>query len=96
MYDALVSPAALQPLTTTSKRRRCGAKSNCCARRPRSEEIMPSDIDDDPPISNAIADGWASFAETILPTVGGTALAQAHIAFHFVAMYVLQIAQQSP
>jgi hypothetical protein len=55
---------------------------------------MPSDIDLDPPISHAIADGWSNFTETVLPTIGGTDRAQAHIAFHFGAMYVLQIAQQ--
>jgi hypothetical protein len=31
---------------------------------------MPSDIDDDAPISHAIADGWTSFAETVLPSIG--------------------------
>jgi len=29
---------------------------------------MPSDLD--PPISHAIADGWADIAETILPSIG--------------------------
>ena len=53
-------------------------------------------IDLDPPISHAIADGWSSFVETILPTIGGTEHAQPHIVFHIGAMYVLQIAQQSP
>ena len=47
---------------------------------------MPSDIEDDPPISHAIADGWANFAETVLPTIGGNKHAQAQIAFHFGAM----------
>jgi hypothetical protein len=42
----------------------------------------------------AVIDGWADFAQTILPTIGGTNHAQAQIAFHFGAMYVLQIAQQ--
>jgi hypothetical protein len=55
---------------------------------------VPSDIDDDPPVSHAIADGWANFAKTVLPSVGGNEHAQAHIAFHFGAMYVLQVAQQ--
>jgi hypothetical protein len=55
---------------------------------------MPSDIGLDPPVSHAIADGWANFAETVLPTIGGTDHAQAHIAFHFGAMYVLQIVEQ--
>jgi hypothetical protein len=32
---------------------------------------MPSDIHLDPPISQAIADGWASFFETVLPSIGG-------------------------
>jgi hypothetical protein len=56
--------------------------------------MMPSDSDLDPPISHAIADSWADFAETILPSVGGDAHAEAHIAFHFGAMYVLQILEQ--
>jgi hypothetical protein len=55
---------------------------------------MPSDIDDGLPISHALADGWANFAETILPSIGGDEHAQAHIAFHVGAMYVLEIAQQ--
>jgi hypothetical protein len=38
-------------------------------------------MDCDPPISDAIADGWANFSETLLPTVGGTDRAQANIAF---------------
>jgi hypothetical protein len=54
---------------------------------------MPSDIDLDPPISHAITDGWADFARTILPTIGGDKDAQAHIAFHIGAVYVLQIVQ---
>jgi hypothetical protein len=52
----------------------------------RSEEIMPSDFDDDPPISHSIADGCSSFVETMLPSIGGTNHAQAHIAFHFGAL----------
>jgi hypothetical protein len=55
---------------------------------------MPSDSDLDPPITHAIADGWANFAETVLPTIGGAARAEAHIAFHFGALYVLQIVEQ--
>jgi hypothetical protein len=55
---------------------------------------MPSDIDLDQPISHAIADGWADFAETVLPAIAGTDHAEAHVAFHLGAMYVLQIAQQ--
>jgi len=55
---------------------------------------MPSDIDPDPPITHAIADGWAGFAQTILPAIGGDKHAEAHIAFHFGAMYVLQILEQ--
>jgi hypothetical protein len=55
---------------------------------------MPSDIDLEPPISYAISDGWSKFAETVLPTIGGTKHAEAHVAFHFGAIYVLQIAQQ--
>ena len=51
-------------------------------------------IDFDPPISHALADGWSKFAETVLPPIHGADNAQAHIAFHFGAMYVLQIAQQ--
>jgi hypothetical protein len=56
---------------------------------------MPSDIDDDPPTSHAIADGWANFAKTVLPSIGGGEHAQAHIAFHVGPMYVLEIAQQA-
>jgi hypothetical protein len=55
---------------------------------------MASDIDNDPPSSHAIADGWANFAKSVLPSIGGTEHAEAHIAFHFDAMYVLQLAQQ--
>jgi hypothetical protein len=55
---------------------------------------MPTDTDLDPPISHAIADGWADFAETVLPSIGGAKHAEAHIAFHFGAMYVLQIVEQ--
>jgi hypothetical protein len=55
---------------------------------------MPLDTDLDPPISHAIADGWADFATTILPATGGDAHAEAHIAFHFGAMYALQILEQ--
>jgi hypothetical protein len=51
---------------------------------------MPSDIENDPPISHAIAEGWADFAETVLPSIGGTEHTQACIAL-FGAMYVLQI-----
>ena len=50
---------------------------------------MPIDIDSDPPISHAIADGWANFSETVAPGIGGSAHAEAHIAFYFSAMYVL-------
>jgi hypothetical protein len=32
---------------------------------------MPSDIDSDLPVSHFLADGWASFAATILPSIGG-------------------------
>jgi len=54
---------------------------------------MPTDIDTDLdlPISHAIADGWANFSETVAPGIGGSAHAEAHIAFYFSAMYVLQI-----
>jgi hypothetical protein len=55
---------------------------------------MPADTDLDPPISHAIADGWADFAATILPRIGGDAHAEAHVAFHFGAMYVLQLVGQ--
>ena len=47
---------------------------------------MPSDIDPDLPVCHAIADGWANFAETVLPTIRGNKHAQAQIAFHFGAM----------
>jgi hypothetical protein len=56
-----------------------------------SENPCP-DTDLDPPTSHAIANSWADFAETILPATGGDVHAEAHIAFHFGAMYVLQIA----
>ena len=55
---------------------------------------MARTIDLDPPISHVVSDGWASFAETIRPTIGGTDNAKAHVAFHFGAIYVLQIAKQ--
>ena len=55
---------------------------------------MPSDIDLDLPVSNAITAGWTDFAQTILPAIGGSTHAEAHIAFHFGAMYVLEIAKQ--
>jgi hypothetical protein len=55
---------------------------------------MSSDIDDGPPVSHAIADGWAEFAERVLPSIVRTQDAEAQVAFHFGAMDVLQIAQQ--
>jgi hypothetical protein len=55
---------------------------------------MPTETDLDPPISHAIADGWADFTATILPVIDGDAHAEAHIAFNFDAMYVLQILDQ--
>jgi hypothetical protein len=56
---------------------------------------MPSDIiEDDPPISHAIADGWANFAETVLPSVEGTDNAQAHVAFYFGAIYMLGLVKE--
>jgi hypothetical protein len=33
---------------------------------------MTSDTEDDLPVSHAIADGWAEFAERVLPSVSGT------------------------
>jgi hypothetical protein len=36
----------------------------------------------------------ANFAETGLPSIGGDAHAEAHLAFHFGALYVLQIVEQ--
>ena len=56
---------------------------------------MPSNLALDPPISHPIADGKSSFAETALPSMGGAEHDLAHVAFHFGAMYVLQIAQQA-
>jgi hypothetical protein len=53
-----------------------------------------TDLDLDPPTSHAIADGWADFAATVLPSIDGDVHAEAHIAFHFDAMYVLQILEQ--
>ena len=41
-----------------------------------------------------IADGWADFAGTILPAIGGDTHAEVHIAFHFGAMYLLQVLDQ--
>jgi hypothetical protein len=38
---------------------------------------MASDSDIGPPASHAIADGWANFAETVLPSISGTEHAQA-------------------
>jgi hypothetical protein len=35
------------------------------------EDFMTSDMNLDPPISHAIADGWASFSKTVLPAIGG-------------------------
>ena len=32
---------------------------------------MPSVVDHDPPMGHAITQGWADFAETILPAIGG-------------------------
>jgi len=55
---------------------------------------MPDEVDDDLPVSHAIADGWAEFAERVMPGVGGTTHAQAHVAFHFGALYVLQLLQE--
>jgi hypothetical protein len=55
---------------------------------------MHSDFDDDPPSSHAIAEGWAEFSEKVLPTLGGTGAAQAHMAFYFGALHVLQIVDQ--
>jgi hypothetical protein len=55
---------------------------------------MPNDIDDDPPISLAIADGWEEFAERLLPAIRGTEHAGAHVAVYFGAMYVLQLTQR--
>jgi len=52
------------------------------------------DDDLDPPITHAIADGWADFAQTILPAIDGDKHAEAHIAFHFGAIYLLQILEQ--
>jgi hypothetical protein len=51
---------------------------------------MPSDIDDEP---HHIAEGWADFAATVLPSIGDAENAQAHITFYFAAMYVLQIVE---
>jgi hypothetical protein len=55
---------------------------------------MPSDIDIAPPISHGLVDGWSNFVEPILPSIGGANHTEAHIAFHFGAIYVLQIARQ--
>jgi hypothetical protein len=60
----------------------------------RVRNTTPSDIDGDPPLSHAITDGWEEFAERVLPSIHGTERAQAHAAFHFGGMYVLQLTQQ--
>jgi hypothetical protein len=52
---------------------------------------MPSEGDLDPPISHAIANGWAEFAATVLPAIDGTERGKANVAFHFGAMYALQL-----
>jgi hypothetical protein len=51
-----------------------------------------TDIDEDLPISHAITDGWEEFAVRGLPAIRGTKHAEAHVAFHFGAMCVLQLA----
>jgi hypothetical protein len=56
---------------------------------------MPNDTELDLPASHAIADGGTEFAAKVLPSVGGTEHAQAHIAFHFGALYVLQILEEA-
>jgi hypothetical protein len=48
----------------------------------------------DPPVGHAITDGWANVSETLLPAISGDVRAEAHIAFHFGTMYVLQILEQ--
>jgi hypothetical protein len=53
---------------------------------------MASNIDDEPLVSHAIGDRGVSFADTVLPSVGDDEQAQGHVAFHFCAMCVLQIA----
>jgi hypothetical protein len=55
---------------------------------------MSSASDLDPPLTRATAEGWDNFSETILPGVSGGENANAHIAFHFGAYYVLQLLQQ--
>lgn len=55
------------------------------------EEIISSDIDDERPVSHAIANGWAEFAETVLPYIAGFERGKVNVAFYFGAMYVLQI-----
>jgi hypothetical protein len=58
---------------------------------------MSSDIDDEddePPISHAIADGWAEFAKKVLPSVAGTHDAPARVAFYFGAIYMLGIVNE--
>ena len=42
-------------------------------------------------VSHAIANGWAEFAETVLPSIAGSERGKANVAFYFGAMYVLQI-----
>ena len=45
---------------------------------------MASDSDPHRPPSHVIADGWEEFAKVILPTVGGSEHADAHVAFRLV------------
>jgi hypothetical protein len=60
----------------------------------RKNDDMPNDPEDDLPTSHAIADGWEEFAKRILPSIVGTPHAEAKVAFHFGAIYVLQLTQE--
>lgn len=41
------------------------------AAQTHGEKPMSTSTPPDPPGTHAIADGWATFAETVLPTIGG-------------------------
>jgi hypothetical protein len=55
---------------------------------------MSSDIADDPPVGRALADGWAEFAERVLPSVRAPSMRRPTLPSTLALGYVLQIAQQ--
>jgi hypothetical protein len=56
--------------------------------------MMPSDAELDPPITPAIAEGRGEVRPNDFARVNGNAHSEAHVAFHFGALYVLQLVQQ--